>query len=286
MEKDKKKLLVLGAGDYARALGLYLMDDDSQYKIVAYADETNRGKRILNIPVVGYSDISKIEFEVITIAADYKQTHRIIKQAIKQLPDLFQFVIENPIYNDTRVATFYLLADEIKRKQIEGSVAELGVYKGKFARHINEVFSDRNLYLFDTFEGFDVRDTDVENANGYSGAQQKWFSDTNIREVAEKMKYIEKVKFIKGYFPDSVQGKDDIDDKFVFVSMDADLYQPIFEGLKYFYPKLKRGGYILIHDYNCNDFLGVKKAVDNYSKVEDICVVPVFDFGGSVIITK
>lgn len=286
MKNKKKRLLVLGAGDYAKVLGLYLLDDDSQYKVVAYVDEDSKDKDILNIQVVKCEDIQGIEYDCITSATDTKKTHRIIKQIIKYIPDVFSRIIENPIYNDTRVATLHILASEIERKHLKGSVAELGVYKGDFAQHINEFFSDRNLFLFDTFEGFDIRDIDVEETLGYSEAQKEWFNDTNIQIVADKMKNLQNVRFIKGYFPDSVKDRNDIDDEFVFVSLDADLYQPIYEGLKYFYPKMVKGGYILIHDYNWGDFQGVRKAVDDYSKINDIHVVPVFDFGGSVIISK
>lgn len=286
MKKTKKRLLILGADDYARALGLYLLDDDSQYIVEAFVDDANKGKTILDIPVIGSNDIPDTKYEVVTIAADFTQTHNIIRKVTKYIPDLFERIIQSPLYNDTRVATLYLLREEIYRRNISGCVAELGVYKGQFASHINTLFSDRDLYLFDTFSGFDERDTVIENVNGYSDAQKEWFDDTDVSVVAEKMKYIDHVKFVKGYFPDSLKNRADINEKFAFVSLDADLYQPIYEGLKYFYPRLEKGGYIMIHDYNCNDFLGVKKAVDDYSQIEDICIVPVFDFGGSVIITK
>ena len=45
---------------------------------------------------------------------------------------------------------------------IQGSVAECGVYLGDFAYFINKYFSNRTMYLFDTFEGFDVRDVEKE----------------------------------------------------------------------------------------------------------------------------
>lgn len=41
-------------------------------------------------------------------------------------------------------------------------MAELGVYKGKFAVEINKLFPYKKLYLFDTFEGFFSQDIDIE----------------------------------------------------------------------------------------------------------------------------
>lgn len=57
-----------------------------------------------------------------------------------------------------RLSSLELISHEINFKKVKGNVAELGVYKGKFARYINQYFPDRTLYLFDTFLGFDERD--------------------------------------------------------------------------------------------------------------------------------
>src|ERR1700761_2115534 len=41
-----------------------------------------------------------------------------------------------------RLATLELVAEEINKKGLQGAVAELGVYKGKFARYINQYFPE------------------------------------------------------------------------------------------------------------------------------------------------
>ena len=68
------------------------------------------------------------------------------------------------------------------KKDLPGNVAELGVYKGKFARYINRYFPGRKLYLFDTFAGFDKRDADREKTHKFSGVEQD-FSDTSLEAV-------------------------------------------------------------------------------------------------------
>src|SRR6476660_1369139 len=68
-----------------------------------------------------------------------------------------------------RLATLELVSNEIYRKNLPGNVAELGVYKGGFAKHINAYFPDRKFYLFDTFEGFHLDDVQNEKAKNYSG---------------------------------------------------------------------------------------------------------------------
>ena len=48
-------------------------------------------------------------------------------------------------------------------------------------------------------------------------------------------------------FPVTLEG---LEDRFAFVSLDVDLYQPTAAGLKYFYPRLVNGGCTLIQGYN------------------------------------
>jgi O-methyltransferase len=118
-----------------------------------------------------------------------------------------------------RYKTLELCSHEIYTNNVKGNVAELGVYKGDFAARINLVFQDRKLYLFDTFQGFDARDTGEEKVNEFSSGDQD-FSDTNIELVLKKMKFPENCIVKKGYFPESAV---DVNDIFVFVSLDSDL---------------------------------------------------------------
>src|ERR1022692_3821606 len=76
--------------------------------------------------------------------------------------------VDRNYFDYIRLSTLELVSHEINRKNLEGSVAELGVYKGKFARYINQYFPKRSLYLFDTFEGFDNRDVVAEKENKFS----------------------------------------------------------------------------------------------------------------------
>jgi len=74
---------------------------------------------------------------------------------------------------EVRNATLELISKEINRYNVEGSAAELGVYKGNFAMQINYFLPDRKLYLFDTFEGFDSRETQNLTEPKISQAEQK-----------------------------------------------------------------------------------------------------------------
>ena len=184
-----------------------------------------------------------------------------------------------------RIRTFELLSDEIKSNNIDGNVAELGVFRGEFAKYINEVFSDRTLYLFDTFEGFRLEESEKEKENGNCGdAFIERFRNTNIQEVKNVMPNPTSIVFKQGLFPESLNG---LEDSFAFVSIDVDFEQAIYDGLVYFVPRLTNGGYIMIHDYNSSTLRGVKSAIQNYEKkFEKLHKVPICDICGTLVLTK
>ena len=191
-------------------------------------------------------------------------------------------IIDRNYFDYVRLSTLELISFEIKKKGLPGNVAELGVYKGRFARYINQYFSDRVLYLFDTFEGFDKRDIDSETRKNFSSGEQD-FSDTSVEAVLKLMPFPQKCNPVIGFFPESAKR---INDSFVFVSLDADLYEPIYNGLQFFYPKLVSGGYIFIHDFNNEAYKGARKAVEQFCEEFKINYLPIPDVGGSAIILK
>ncbi|QEC41425.1 TylF/MycF/NovP-related O-methyltransferase [Pseudobacter ginsenosidimutans] len=94
--------------------------------------------------------------------------------------------LDKNYFDYVRLAALELICFEIRNKKLQGNVAELGVYKGKFARYINQYFSDRTLYLFDTFEGFHASDVKKEKKEGFSSGEQN-FSDTSVEAVLKQM---------------------------------------------------------------------------------------------------
>lgn len=186
---------------------------------------------------------------------------------------------------DDRLATMRCIAESLHERGICGAVAELGVYKGAFAQYINEAFPNSSLYLFDTFEGFDSRDIEIDNRFGIEGENIKegGLEFNDIGHVLSKLPHREKCIIKKGYFPDTTAN---IDNEFIFVNIDVDLYQPIYEGLKFFWPLMKKGGCIFVHDYGAGQWGGAKLAVHKFSEEEKVSFVPLPDYGGSVVFVK
>lgn len=189
------------------------------------------------------------------------------------------------VYNEggyIRLSSLELVSHEINENKVKGEVAELGVYRGRFAKKINEAFPDRKLYLFDTFEGFDQRDITKELSNKYSTASVD-LTNTSVDIVIDEMPNKQNCIIKKGFFPDTALN---LEETFAFVSIDTDLYQPIYDGLKYFYPRLSKGGYIFVHDYNNHEFKGSKQAVRDFCNENGVSFFPLSDYAGSAVISK
>lgn len=158
-------------------------------------------------------------------------------------------------------------ASRAREKRLSGSVAECGVNNGEFAKYINLYFPDSRCYLFDTFEGFSREDIEIEmklgnkDFNGSVYVKEGVFSQASEKNVVKKMKYPENIIIKKGHFPETAQG---VEDKFLYVNLDMDLYQPEFEGLKFFWNRMVSGGLIMLHDYTHPQLPGVKRAVDDF----------------------
>jgi O-methyltransferase len=195
----------------------------------------------------------------------------------KRMPFVFK-------YDYIRFSSLELIAHEIHENDIKGAVAELGVFRGDFAKEINAAFPERKLYLFDTFEGFDEKDLVCENRNKYSKSKKGYFSDTSVDFVLSRMPHSEKCIIKKGFFPDSAVN---INEQFAFVSIDCDLFDPCLAGLRFFWAKLGGGGYIFVHEYNYTRFRGAREAVKRFLiETPDARLFPLCDHNGTAVILK
>lgn len=205
------------------------------------------------------------------------------KQGLKMRtlsPDVIN--AERQTSDKVRFFNFWFQTERIKKEGIPGAFAELGVYKGDTSRIIHAMDPSRTLHLFDTFEGFPESDLKGETgeAAGYSAER---FSDTGISRVKKRIGNTDNVVFHPGYFPDTT--KDLENERYALVSIDADLYRPISEGLRYFYPRLSPGGVIIVHDYN-HKWEGAMRAVDEFLETIPESLIPVPDMESSVMIVK
>jgi Macrocin-O-methyltransferase (TylF) len=188
---------------------------------------------------------------------------------------------EEPIRDVERFIFLSLAFDQIHKERLEGDFAELGVYQGStaavLARHARRL--NRQIYLLDTYEGFDQQDF-----SGLDAGRRLAFTDTSLNAVQARVGTAN-ATYIKGYFPQTANQLPD-DGRYCLVHIDTDLYAPIMSGLEYFYPRMVPGGFLIIHDYGSLTWEGAEKAVDTFFADKPEGVIHIPDSSGSAVIRR
>ena len=269
-----EKAIIFGATDTGKRI---YEDIKNNVEVIFFVDEDSKhwGGQVDGIPIKPPADIASAHFDFIYVGVltFYQEVCLLLKNMGVPTDKIIGRYVEIPTY--ARIECLRNIWQMLDEDGIKGNVAELGVFRGDFAREINRLFQDRILYLFDTFEGFSEEDAVTEQKEGYSPKNRTgYFSNTSEQVVMEKMLYPEMVQIRKGYFPKTAEKLEDI---FCFVNLDADLYAPTLAGLNYFYPRMAPGGVILVHDYFSKAFKGAKAAVREFAKHQNIKFVPIGD---------
>lgn len=276
------KTLIFCASSVGERVAYSLNPD--KYEVIGFVDNNSEiwGRVLYGIgEVYPPSELKNIEFDLIIVSQGrYRQ--EIISELVNKY-DIdrekiaeYQDNSKNIDWLDERLIMLRKCVSLIKDRNIKGSLAEVGVYRGDFCKYFNRFFPERKLYLFDTFCGFDSAKDDV------SVHDRNLFNDTTVDIVLGKMVTPQNCIVRKGYFPDSAK---EIDDNFSLVSLDCDLFNPIAAGLEFFYPKLSSGGFIFIHDFGSYHFQGVDKAVFEFCEKNNVPFFPLVG-GLSAIISK
>jgi len=155
----------------------------------------------------------------------------------------------------------YILYAILKQAlSLEGDIWECGVYKGgtaaMFAAILRDHHSNKQLHLFDTFEGLPETHPDKD------WHKKGDFSDTNVSEVSLYVGFKEQVVMHKGFIPDTFIGLDSA--QICFVHIDVDIYKSIIDCLDFIWPRLVAGGFIVFDDYGFPTCPGARSAVDEY----------------------
>lgn len=271
-----KKAVIFGAT--ATGKRVYEKTKD-KYHIVAFFDENIDlcGDKIDGIEILLPEQIENINFDIVLVAvlSRYKQIKEMLMaQGIDEEKICTEYV---DLPNRARESFVCNLSQMLKEKEMWGAVAELGVYQGEFSKVIGKYFSENRFYLFDTFEGFPETDVRYDLEGNMSPAQKGYFSDTSLELVLSKIHNKGRCVVCKGQFPDTIKSFVEEKETFIFVNLDADLYRPTKEGLRFFYDKMQQGGVLLVHDYFSSVYKGVKSAVDEFCEEAKVMALPIGD---------
>ena len=180
-------------------------------------------------------------------------------------------------HDDVRYSTLALALQRIESDEIEGAIAEVGVYQGATSLFIHRQCPQRTLYLFDTFEGF--HSGDLEN-----GPDDR-FKDTSLASVKKLLGDSTTLRFRPGHFPGTAQGLEN--EMFSLVMLDVDLYQPSLDVFRFFYPRLTRGGYFFMHDYNSSESdRAVSRAAHAFMADKPELLIEIPDYFGTALFRK
>jgi hypothetical protein len=202
-----------------------------------------------------------------------------------EFADAFRLWTQNDSFRGLDLVRIWSMVLNVKHvlTRFPGSVAELGVYQGQSSALLSlyaKTFN-RTMYLADTFQGFAEEQYEAEMGPGKQAA----FKDVTLDSAKAIVGDYSGNRWIVGMFPDSVT-QEMRDDTYAFVSIDCDIYEPIAQGLKFFWPRMVRGGMIFIHDYSSGHWPGAARAVDEFCEQNGIagCLLP--DFAGSYVIVR
>jgi len=168
----------------------------------------------------------------------------------------------------------YILQNDIK-----GDFLECGVFKGGSMMTValtlmEEGVMDRELYLFDTFEGMpapDERDVSLSgepalvrfSKKKISAVSSTWLN-APLKDVKKAMAWtgypMERIHFVQGLVENTIPEK--APEAIALLRLDTDFYQSTIHELTHLYPRLSPKGICIVDDYEL--YKGAKEAVDEY----------------------
>jgi len=188
----------------------------------------------------------------------------------EEIPPFAEMAREVVSHNKTllgydRLYTLYQAIISVKNTSIQdGSIAEVGVYKGGsayFIAMLAEKFigNKTKIFVFDTFEGH--AESDIDHRLDGPHTTDK-FKDTSFDEVSKYLSVFNNVVVYRGRFQD--QCSQIQEESFSFVHVDVDIYEPTVACLHFFSSHLKAGGIMVVDDYGYKTCEGAKQAVDEF----------------------
>lgn len=157
-----------------------------------------------------------------------------------------------------------------RTRNVEGDVAECGTYRGAalvaLALYATQRGIDKTFHGFDSFEGFAPA---IAGDMEMGGAPLSCKVPGGMNETSEALVLskaralrLQNIVLHKGFFEDTLAQCSER--SFSFVHCDCDTYDSYKECLQFFYPRLSRGGILLLDEYNDPAWPGCNKAVDEF----------------------
>ncbi|MEQ8390606.1 MAG: TylF/MycF/NovP-related O-methyltransferase [Thalassospira sp.] len=168
----------------------------------------------------------------------------------------------------------------------QGALAECGCWKGQSTYMLANVVKERGVspfHVFDSFEGLSsYEDEDIDQRNSvdreYLNNRRRHFaSEEEIVKI--NLSKFDFISFYKGWIPGRFGEVAEFEYKFVHI--DVDMYQPYVDSIRFFYPRMLKGGVIVFDDYGSSGFPGARRAVDELAEEFQPSIFLRFPLGGA-----
>ena len=168
-----------------------------------------------------------------------------------------------PASDDYMVDRLFTLHSMVRSvAELPGDTAECGVLAGASSFLICSATerTTKHHHMFDSFAGLSAP-APVDQAS--DPRAYKWApGDLSVPQevTAKNLARFDRIHFYPGWIP--TRFADVADRRFCFVHVDVDLYQPTYDALAFFYPRLVPGGILLCDDYGFSSCPGARRAFD------------------------
>lgn len=177
-----------------------------------------------------------------------------------------------------RLAAVCAAVEYVVGNNVPGAFVECGVWRGGSSMAAAWTYQrlgngDVDLFLFDTFEGMSPPGAeDFSLSRGKSAAQLLASSDRNAEvwayapfaDVRRNLKNTgydpDRVHFVKGMVEETIP--DHAPEQISILRLDTDWYKSTKHELTHLFPRLSKGGVLIIDDYGA--WAGARQAVDEY----------------------
>lgn len=193
------------------------------------------------------------------------------------------FEYENNFYlscDNTRLSKILAHYELFKRAiDLPGAMVECGVFKGaSFVRFagFRDLFGNpfsHKLIGFDIFGKFPEANFEEDKKyrnNFVEAAGEQSISKEQLLEILKKKGVDKNIELVEGdvtkTIPEYLKRNPHL--KISLLNLDTDIYEPAVTILKHFWPRIVRGGVLILDDYGT--FPGETKAVDEYFKNKNV----------------
>jgi O-methyltransferase len=192
-------------------------------------------------------------------------------------PEWFHRVSYSALADTPSIQATYDLARCLIEQNVPGDFVECGVYAGAQAAMMARAILDapdtgdeRKVHLFDCFEGVPLAGPEDDELKGKAAGEAK----CSLSAVMENMRAwkipARVIVYHPGLFERTVPlaTRDGIVKEIAFLRLDGDLYRSTTVCMEHLYPKVQRGGWVCVDDFNLS---GCRKAV-----LETVVPAPIY----------